>query len=184
MKTFTMIGGVNGTGKSSLTGVLKGQLNNLGVILDVDKIAATKAGGNNLKGGKIAVQRINDCLSKGICFTQETTLSGFTTAKRASAAGYYIRLFYIGLDSAEESLQRIQNRVAHGGHNIPSETVLRRFASRWKAVADVLPYCDEATFYDNYNGFVEVAEYRNGELLLKGDYRPNWVLELKAYLER
>lgn len=49
-------------------------------------------------------------------------------------------------------------------------------------MADVLPYCDEAVFYDNYNGFVEVAEYHNGELLLKGDYRPAWVLELQAYL--
>ncbi|MCD8352712.1 MAG: hypothetical protein LUC47_00100 [Clostridiales bacterium] len=182
MKTFTIIGGVNGVGKSSLTGVLKGQLKDLGIIIDVDKIAATKAGGDNLKGGRIAVRRIQDCLDKGICFTQETTLNGFTTAKRASAAGYHIRLFYVGLDSLEESLQRIENRVAHGGHDIPTDTVKRRFSSRWSAVADVLPYCDEAVFYDNYNGFVEVAEYRNGELLLKGDYRPAWVLELQTYL--
>ncbi len=88
----------------------------------------------------------------------------------------------MGLDSLDESLQRIENRVAHGGHDIPADTVKRRFASRWAAVAEVLPYCDEAVFYDNYNGFVEVAEYRSGELLLKGDYRPAWVLELQAYL--
>lgn len=183
MKTFTIIGGVNGTGKSSLTGVLKGRMTNLGVIIDADKITAEKANGDNFKGGRIAVNKIRDCLSKGICFAQETTLSGFTTAKKASAAGYYIRMFYIGLDSAEESMMRIQNRVAHGGHDIPSDAVLRRFDSRWKNVADVLPYCDEAVFYDNYNGFVEVAEYRNGELVLKGDYRPKWIRELKAYLE-
>ncbi|MCD8159657.1 MAG: hypothetical protein LUE61_00405 [Clostridiales bacterium] len=182
MKTFTIIGGVNGAGKSSLTGVLKGQRKDLGIIIDVDKIAAAKAGGDNLKGGKIAVRCIRDCLEKGVCFTQETTLNGFATAQRASAAGYYIRLFYVGLDSLDESLQRIENRVAHGGHDIPVDTVKRRFASRWAAVAEVLPYCDEAVFYDNYNGFVEVAEYRNGELLLKGDYRPAWVLELQAYL--
>lgn len=127
MKTFTIIGGVNGAGKSSLTGVLKGQLKDLGIIIDVYKLAAAKAGGDNLKGGRIAVRRIQDCLDKGICFTQETTLNGFTTAKRASAAGYYIRLFYVGLDSLEESLQRIENRVAHGGHDIPTDTVRRRF---------------------------------------------------------
>lgn len=183
MKTFTIIGGVNGTGKSSLTGVLKGHMTNLGVIIDADRITAEKAGGDNFKGGRIAVQRIRDCLSKGICFTQETTLSGFTTAKKASAAGYYIRMFYIGLDSAEESMERIRNRVAHGGHDIPSDAVLRRFDSRWENVAAVLPYCDEVVFYDNYNGFVEVAEYRNGELILKGDYRPKWIVELKNYLE-
>lgn len=183
MKNFTIIGGVNGTGKSSLTGVLKGQMKDLGVIIDADKITAEKARGDVLKGGRIAVRRIKDCLSKGICFTQETTLSGFTTAKKASAAGYYIRLFYVGLDTVEESLFRIKNRVAHGGHNIPSDTVERRFSSRWQNVADVLPYCDEAVFYDNYNGFWKVAEYRNGELLLIGDYRPAWILELKTFLE-
>lgn len=184
MKTFTIIGGVNGTGKSSLTGVLKSQVNDLGIIIDADKIAQQKTGGDNLKAGRLAVRRIRDCLSKGVCFTQETTLSGFTTAKKASAAGYHVRLFYVGLDSLEESLARIQNRVAHGGHNIPTNVVKRRFSIRWDVVADALPYCDEAVFYDNYNGFVEVANYRNGELILKGDYRPKWILSLKEYLER
>lgn len=183
MKTFTIIGGVNGAGKSSLTGVLRGQLHDLGIVIDVDQLTA-RAGGNALRGGKIAVRKIRDCLSKGVCFTQETTLSGFTTAARASAAGYYIRLYYVGLDTAEESVSRIANRVAHGGHDIPTDVVLRRYQKRWADVAAVLPYCDEATFYDNYNGFVEVAEYRNGELLLKGDYRPRWAAELKEYLER
>ena len=62
--------------------------------------------------------------------------------------------------------------------------VLRRFAGRWEAVSKVLPYCDEAHFFDNDNGFVEVAEYKNGELLLVGDLRPAWVLELQRYLLR
>ena len=67
-------------------------------------------------------------------------------------------------------------------HSIREEDVLRRFAGRWEAVAKVLPYCDEARFFDNYNGFVEVAEYINGELIVKGDARPLWVQELRAYL--
>lgn len=183
MKTFTIIGGVNGTGKSSLTGVLKSQISDLGIIIDADKIAQEKTGGDNMKAGRLAVRRIRDCLNKGVCFTQETTLSGFTTAKKASAAGYYVRLFYVGLDSVEESLDRIKNRVAHGGHDIPANVVKRRFSIRWDALSDALPYCDEAVFYDNYNGFVEVANYRNGELILKGDYRPKWILSLKKYLE-
>ena len=40
MKVYTIIGGVNGTGKSSLTGVLKTQTTELGVIIDVDRITA------------------------------------------------------------------------------------------------------------------------------------------------
>lgn len=38
MRVYTIIGGVNGTGKSSLTGVLRAQRNDLGVIVDVDRI--------------------------------------------------------------------------------------------------------------------------------------------------
>ncbi len=183
MKTFTIIGGVNGCGKSSLTGVLKAQRSDLGVVVDVDKLTAS-VGGDMLRGGKLALTRIRDCLARGVCFTQETTLSGFSTAKKASLAGYYIRLYYVGLDTLEESLDRIQNRVAHGGHDIPPEVVSRRFERRWRCVADVLPYCDEAVFYDNYNGFTVVAEYRNGEMSLRGDYRPRWIMDLKAYLEQ
>ena len=183
MKTYTIIGGMNGTGKSSLTGVLKAQRSDLGQIIDVDKITAEN-GGSAILGGKIALSRIGECLDKGLSFTQETTLSGRKTELTAAEArerGYSVRLFYIGLDSAEECLQRIENRVRHGGHAIREEDVRRRFSGRWDAVAKVLPYCDEAHFFDNYNGFVEVAEYRNGELIVKGSTLPAWVDELAKY---
>lgn len=186
MKIYTIIGGVNGTGKSSFTGSLKAQTKDLGIIIDVDRITA-EAGMGALAGGRIALQKIKNCLDKGICFTQETTLAGArteATAKEAKERGYFIRLYYIGLDTAEESLKRIQNRVEHGGHDIPKEDVERRFLARWEALEKVLPYCDEARFFDNDNGFVEVAEYVNGELLLKGEKRPQWIQELAEYFNR
>lgn len=184
MKTYTIIGGVNGTGKSSLTGVLKTQTTDLGQIIDADRITAEN-GGNAIQGGKIALQHIRSFLDKGVSFTQETTLSGHRTeitAQTAHEKGYFVRLYYIGLDSAEECLQRIENRVAHGGHDIREEDVMRRFAGRWEAVAKILPFCDEAKFFDNYNGFAEVAEYVNGELTEKGSNPPAWVGELRAFL--
>ena len=185
MKTYTIIGGVNGVGKSSFTGVLKERSTDLGVIVDVDKITA-ELGGNALAGGKAALRKISECIDKGISFTQETTLSGRkteATAKQVRDLGYHVRLFYIGLDTAEESLSRIANRVKRGGHDIPQDDVVRRFAGRWEAVAKVLPYCDEAEFYDNDNGFVLVAEYRNGELRTVGSRRPQWLMELLQYLD-
>lgn len=184
MKVYTIIGGVNGTGKSSLTGVLKTQTTDLGIIIDADKITAQN-GGSAIQGGRIALERIKDCLKKEISFTQETTLSGRKTeitAAQAKERGYYVRLYYVGLDTLEESLARIENRVRRGGHDIRDEDVQRRFAGRWEAVSKVLPYCDEARFFDNDNGFVEVAEYLNGELLLKGDKRPAWIQELQDQL--
>ena len=185
MKIYTIIGGVNGVGKFSFTGVLKERSTDLGVIVDVDRITA-ELGGNSLAGGRAALRKISQCIEKGISFTQETTLSGRrteATAKQVKELGYRVRLFYIGLDTAEESLSRIANRVKRGGHDIPRDDVVRRFAGRWEAVGKVLPYCDEAEFYDNDNGFVLVAEYRNGELRPVGSRRPQWLMELLQYLD-
>ena len=180
MKTYTIVAGVNGCGKSSLTGVLRTEIDNLGKIIDVDKITVS-CNGNALQGGKKAVALIDDCLEKEICFTQETTLSGrktLDTIKRAIAKDYNIRLYYVGLDTVDESLLRIANRVKKGGHNIESEAVSRRFGKRFEDLLAVLPYCNEATFYDNDNGFVTVAKYKNGELQTIGQNPPQWLLEL------
>lgn len=179
MQIYTIIGGVNGCGKSSLTGALKAERSDLGLLIDVDKLAAQL--GSPVEGGKAAVRKIDECLEKGISFTQETTLSGARTERtirRAKERGYTIRLYYIGLDTMEESLGRIANRVAKGGHDIPKADVERRFQSRFTDVLRVLPYCDEARFFDNDNGFVEVAEYRNGELIPRVSNPPRWLLEL------
>lgn len=184
MKTYTIVAGVNGAGKSSLTGVLRTEITNLGKIVDVDKMIV-KCGGNIIEGGKKAIELIDDCLEKEICFTQETTLSGhriLNTVKKAIERGYYIRLYYVGLNTVEESLARIENRVKKGGHNIPDSDVKRRFGKRFEDLAIVLQYCDEATFYDNENGFVAVAEYKNGEVLQIGNLKPEWLKELLEYM--
>mgnify|MGYP002539718855 CR=1 FL=1 len=180
MKKCTFIGGVHGVGKSSLAGVLCVVRSDLGIMIDPDKLTI-QCGGDEYEGGKLAVERIERALMDGVNFTQETTLSGGypkRLCKRAKEAGYYIRLYYVGLNTLSESLHRIQNRVAKGGHDIPHHDVERRFSRRFDDIAKLLPYCDEAKFFDNDNGFVLVAEYRNGELLPVGDKRPAWLLEL------
>ena len=59
MKIYTIIAGVNGAGKSSLTGALKAERNDLGQIIDVDKITAS-LGGRAIEGGKAAIHKKND----------------------------------------------------------------------------------------------------------------------------
>ena len=185
MKLYTIIGGVNGVGKSSLSGVLSAENLDLGIIIDTDKITA-ELGGDRIVGGKKAIEKIDFCLEKGVNFTQETTLSGARTLKtiqRARDLDYTIRLYYIGINTADESIERIKNRVRKGGHNIADDDVERRFEKRFEDLIKILPYCNEVRFYDNENGFVDVAEYRNGSLIIKGDYTPEWINELKNYID-
>ena len=184
MRIYTIIGGVNGVGKSSLSGVLSAENTDLGIIIDTDKLTA-ELGGDRIKGGKLAVERIEDCLKKGVNFTQETTLSGVRTLKtiqKARERDYFIRLYYVGVSSSEESIKRIKNRVEKGGHDIPSGDVQRRYSKRFEDLAKVLPYCNEVRFFDNENGFTEKAEYKNGSLITKGGSVPGWIEELADYL--
>lgn len=130
--------------------------------------------------GRLAIRRMNDCLARGVCFTQETTLSGHRTAhtaRKAKEEGYYIRMYYVGLSSPEASIERIANRVRNGGHDIPSADVYRRYENRIESIANVLPYCDEVHFYDNQNGFLEVGEYRNGSIIPYHN-APKWLLDI------
>lgn len=180
MKIYTIIGGTNGVGKSSFLGCLDERQDDLGVVIDADKINL-RFGGDKVKGGKTASQMISDCLEKEISFTQETTLSGHKTLRTIKVArekNYYVRLYYIGISSAEESLSRIENRVKKGGHGIPESDVLRRYQSRFKDLSRILPYCDEAFLFDNENGFAKVAEYKNGKIRVVGEYKPDWLKKL------
>ncbi len=186
MKIYTIIGGVNGVGKSSLSGVLSAESTDLGIIIDADKITAENSG-DRIKGGKIAVRRIENCLEKGVNFTQETTLSGVRTLKtirKARELNYFIRLYYVGVSSSAESISRIKNRVSKGGHDIPTADVERRYSKRFEDLAKILPYCDEAVFFDNENGFAEKAEYKNGSLITKGGKVPKWITEFIEYLNK
>ena len=107
-KSFTIIAGLDCVGKTSLYGILSGE-----------RIVT-----NNVDYSDTY------CLDNNISFTQETTLSGHRTEKtiqQARKQGYYVIMYYVGLNSKEESLARIENRVRKGGHDIPKNDVCRRF---------------------------------------------------------
>ena len=171
MKTLTIIGGVDGVGKTSMLGILSAKRQDIGIIIDAD-----------FTDEKTSVQQVNTFIEKGIDFTLETTLSDsyiLEMIKTARDNNYYIRLYYIAVNTAEESIKRIQNRVRKGGHNVPNDIVVERFQHRLDDLIAILPYCNESFIYDNENGFVEKAEYGNGRLVIKDNDIPEWFVELK-----
>lgn len=179
MNNYVIVAGADGTGKSSLRGVLEGQNVLLGHIIDADAIAKEN-NFDNIKAGKKAIEEINYCLENNLSFTQETTLAGYRTVrtiKQARKQGYYITMYYVGLSSMEESIDRIINRVRKGGHNIPIDDVKRRYEKRISSLSRVIPLCDEVIFYDNENGFIKVAEIKNNKFQYFNGYKPKWLVE-------
>ena len=46
----------------------------------------------------------------------------------AKRKGWQVFLIYVGVDNVQTSIERVAQRVASGGHNVPSEDIRRRYA--------------------------------------------------------
>src|SRR5690606_22565639 len=85
-----------------------------------------------IRAGRLMLQRIKELLNQGESFAFETTLSTKSyqkLIKKAGQQGYEIALLFLTLDSIELAIQRVQIRVKEGGHNIPIETIERRYSN-------------------------------------------------------
>lgn len=126
---FVVLAGPNGAGKSTLTPRVQ-----VGPKIDPDAIAKRLNPSNPdaaaLPAAREALAALKSCKAEGKSFTYETTLSSNASLKEiadARAKGYDVRLYFIALDSAQKSAQRVSFRVIQGGHDIPVETIARRF---------------------------------------------------------
>lgn len=183
-KKLTILAGMNGVGKSTLANVLRINTDSLGYIIDPDDYAVRYGG--NISGGKEALKDIDYCISNGIEFTEETTLSGntiFKTMRRAKISGYEVHLIYIGVDSPDESISRVQNRVKHGGHDIDSNLIRQRYEKRWDNLYKALHICNTADFYDNNAGYKLIATYKDRHISAKCNEYPQWMDDFIDYLD-
>ena len=110
----------------------------------------------------------------------ETTLTEEDLLRiKEASRNHYIRMNYIGLDSLEEHLARIENRVRKGGASADLEVVKKQFEHRFESLAKVLPLCNEVCFYDNDNGFRCVGSYREKKMTVKNT-SCSWYMEYLA----
>lgn len=84
----------------------------------------------SIQASRYMLLKIRYLLKKQSDFAVETTLATRTllkTAKMAQNAGYTVTLLYFWLNSPELAIERVKARVESGGHNIPEETIRRRY---------------------------------------------------------
>ena len=86
-------------------------------------------------------------------------------------------MIYIVLDSDEECIVRVADRVSKGGHYIPDDIIRRRFNTRFEALKRVLSIVDYAVFYDNIKEFELIARYSNNRIEHINNY-PTWMAGL------
>jgi predicted ABC-type ATPase len=61
------------------------------------------------------------------------------------------------------SIHRVRARAAAGGHAVPENKLAGRHERLWPLVAEAVPYCHRAVFWDNagQDGPIEVASLRH-----------------------
>jgi len=157
MKKLYIFAGVNGSGKSTLylRNIEKGA-GYYGARVNVDELATTLGSWRDTKvqakAARAALKIRKKYLNDGVDFNIETTLAGggiIKFIKDAKKAGYYITMFYIGIESAELSKQRVAVRVAKDGHGVDENAIKRRFSASFENLKILIPICDKIIFYDN-----------------------------------
>ncbi len=156
-KNLYIISGCNGAGKTTASySVLPKMLDCLEFV-NADEIARGLSPFNPesvaIEAARLMLQRIEDLLAKDETFAIETTLatkSYINLVRRAQAKGYRVNILFFWLRTPELALQRVAERVASGGHNIPEEIVRRRYVAGISNLFRIfIPEVDFWNIYDN-----------------------------------
>lgn len=155
---LVVIAGANGAGKTFLAERLLAHtwLNGLSYI-NPDKIAQEKYGDWNspdaIKKAADDAKELRERLlaeKKGLAF--ETVLSideKVDYIKRAKAAGYFVRLFYISTNDVRINAFRIMGRYLEGGHAVPIPKIAERMKKSIARCIVLAPLVDRLYVYDN-----------------------------------
>lgn len=158
MGAVYVLAGTDGAGKSSIGGEL---LHAEGVRFhDPDDAARRlRAANPGLGGGEAnglawrqGVALLQRAIERDGNFAFETTLGGDTIPGLLAVAvdaGLEVHVWYAGLASVDLHIRRVKARVTKGGHDIPEETIRRRYVSSRLNLIGLLPRLTSLRVYDN-----------------------------------
>lgn len=134
MPRLYIISGCNGAGKTTASYSLLPEMLNCTQFVNSDEFAKGLSPFNpekaSIQASRYMLMKIRYLLKRYQDFAVETTLATRTllkTVRMAQDAGYTVTLMYFWLKSPELAVERVHARVEAGGHNIPEETIRRRY---------------------------------------------------------
>ncbi len=134
MPNLYIISGCNGSGKTTASYSLLPEMLDCREFVNSDEFAKGLSPFDpsqaSIQASRFMIMKIRYLLKKRKDFAIETTLATRTllrTARMAQEAGYTVTLLYFWLNSPELAIERVRARVEAGGHNIPEETIRRRY---------------------------------------------------------
>lgn len=152
-----IIAGCNGAGKTTASFTVLPEMLNCREFVNADEIAAGLSPFNPegvaIQAGRLMIDRIIYLLKEGETFAFETTLATRSYVKliqQAKRRGYFVTLLFFALSTPEQAIRRVAKRVSMGGHNIPTDVILRRYDAGLENLFQLyMPICDHWALYDN-----------------------------------
>ncbi|MGH8020636.1 MAG: AAA family ATPase [Opitutaceae bacterium] len=175
MPNAFVIAGPNGAGKTAYARRFLPEEMRLHEFVNADLIAAglspfapEKAA---FEAGRMMLRRLRELVAARKDFSFETTLSGRGYApllREMRAAGYRVRIEFLWIPELSVTRQRVRQRVAKGGHDIPDEVQQRRFQLGIRNLAQLYrPLVDHWRLFDNTGAHPHlVAEEKQGRLVV------------------
>ncbi len=129
-----IIAGPNGAGKTTFAREFLPAEGNCPTFINADLIAEglspfrpEKAA---VEASRLMLDHVRQMVAHREDFAVETTLAGrayLRMIREWKELGYQVELMFLQLPSADLAVERVRQRVAQGGHNIPELDIRRRF---------------------------------------------------------
>lgn len=132
--TVVILAGPNGAGKSTAAPELLQEELGISEFVNADVIArglsAFDPDRAAMAAGRVMLERLRKLARQRESFAFETTLASRSFApwvKDLRDSGYAVHLFFLWLSSPELAVQRVAHRVRSGGHDVPADTIRKRY---------------------------------------------------------
>jgi len=171
-KQLYIIAGCNGAGKTTASFTILPEVLDCKEFVNADEIAKGlspfQPESVAMQAGRIMLARMDELLQKGETFAFETTLATKSYKQKiewAQANGYEVTLLFFWLCNVAMAKERVAQRVAEGGHSIPSETIERRYHNGiTNLFAIYMDMVDICYIFDNSEGRKElIAQKKNNK---------------------
>ena len=174
MPRLYIISGCNGAGKTTASYSMLPEMLDCREFVNSDEFAKglspfdpSKA---SIQASRFMIMKIRYLLKRQQDFAIETTLATRTllkTVRMAQNAGYTVTLLYFWLNTPELAIERVRARVEAGGHDIPEETIRRRYnVGIYYFFNTYAPICERWILADNSQvPFRVIAEGTKDEVM-------------------
>ncbi len=152
-----VLAGPNGSGKTTSAPRLLRDVLGVVTFVNADTIAQGLAAFSPelaaLEAGAIMLSRLRRLGELRRTFAFETTLAGRSLSPwlaQLVATGYEFHLIYFWLSSPDLAVARVADRVRKGGHDVPEETIRRRYRAGQKNFFQLyMPLATKWQLFDN-----------------------------------